>query len=106
MLQDALYEISEAAALRIGAGEVASDESKGELLAQFIGGFGVPERAEQVAVNGPAVALKHLGLGQSNRFARAVMRPADDGPHGGDIIERLTRIVGIHGAGSGQDAAI
>src|SRR5262245_23022185 len=43
--QDALDEVAEPAALRVGTGQVAAEEAESKLLSQVVGRLGLPEGA-------------------------------------------------------------
>ena len=59
-----------------GLGDVAVQEAIGELLEELGGGVGVAQGAEQVALDGAAVALQQVATGLVGALLGAVMRQA------------------------------
>src|SRR5262249_31779946 len=66
---------------------VAADKPEGEFLGQFVGRLRVAQGAEQVAVDGLAVAAQQLVLGGGGLGGGAVVGLADDRPVGLDAAE-------------------
>ncbi len=52
----ALHKVAKAALARVRVLEVATEKPQGEFLGQVLGGIGVPQRGQQVTLDGPAVA--------------------------------------------------
>ncbi len=73
--QRPLDEVAEPPPRRVGAVEAPLEESEGELLAELGGGVRAAQGGQQVAVDGPGVAVHQLGLG-----SQGPARTRPDGP--------------------------
>jgi hypothetical protein len=94
-VEGCLEVVAEAAALRARVAEVAAQEAKGKLLAQVLGGVGVPDQAAQVAEDRPGVADQKLRLGGLVGRLRPV-RLEQQGPPGGDLAQVFLIVARLH----------
>src|SRR5205807_6875995 len=96
MEEHAFDKVAKPATLRIGAAERTAQQPQGELLKQFLNGFGIAHRAQQVTANGAAVTLDQACLGGLNFPRRAMVGFPPNGPERLDLAQVLSHALVAH----------